>query len=64
VFTRTNLLGMNFIFIGRRLRVDFTLSILLATILEMLKLLKFSIINLIASTTTLSRYLVIQVEME
>jgi len=54
-FIRTNLLKINFVFVGRRLRVNYTLSISLTIILAILKLLQFSSINLIASTTTLSR---------
>jgi len=49
IFIRTNLLRINFVFVGRQLRVDFTLSILLTIILTILKLLQFSSINLITS---------------
>jgi len=50
----SNLLEINFVFVGRWHRVDFTLSIFLTTILAILKLLYFNSINLIALTTTLS----------
>jgi len=43
------LLEINFFFIGRRLRVDFTHTNLLTTFLRILKLLHISCSNLIAS---------------
>jgi len=39
VFIRSNLLEINPVFVGRRLRLDFTLSITLTTFLIILKLL-------------------------